>query len=448
MPDVLRQVPGAILGFLLLFLFLAAPPSASGQSMASELESGPEAPLRLQEALAQALQHNPELAAYSEEIRAREAEALQAGLRPNPVLSLEAENVFGSGDFSGTDAAETTASLSQAIELGNKRSRRRELAEAETTLAQSEYAVAKADIFAKTADSFIAVLAAQERLQLVDELATLAKQVLGTVEERIAAGKAAATESVRARIQWRELEVAREKVRRDLAAARRTLAAHMGFAAEDFGTAAGDLSRVADLPDLTDLERLIVDGPSISRRAADTERRRRVVALERSRRLPDLEVGLGVRNLRESDDTALVLGVSIPLPVFNRNQGAIAAAGSRLDQARADERNTLLQTKATLSATWQEMATAHEEAEVLGKEILPAARQALEASEYGYRAGKFGILDVLDAQRTLVEAQGRHLDALATCHRASNELNRLLGRGFPRAGIRHPFPPPPRSDSP
>jgi cobalt-zinc-cadmium efflux system outer membrane protein len=401
--------------------------------MASELKSDPEVPLRLQQALAQALQHNPELAAYSEEIRAREAEALQAGFRPNPLLSFEAENVFGSGDFSGTDAAETTVSLSQAIELGNKRSRRRELAEAETTLAQSDYAVAKADIFAKTADSFIAVLAAQERLQLAAELATLAKQVLGTVEERIAAGKAAATESVRARMQWRELEVTREKARRDLAAARRTLAAHMGFAAADFGTAAGDLSRMADPPELTDLERLITDGPSISRRAADTERRRRAVALESARRFPDLEVGLGVRNLRESDDNALVLGVAIPLPVFNRNQGAVAAAGNRLDQARAEERNALLQTKATLNATWQEMATAREEAEVLGKEILPAARQTLETAEYGYRAGKFGILDVLDAQRTLVEAQGRHLDALATFHRASNELNRLLGRELPES---------------
>lgn len=433
MPDVLRQVPGAILGFLLLFLCLAAPAPVSGQPKGSELESGPGEPLRLQEALAQALQHNPGLAAYSEEIRAREAEALQAGFRPNPLLSFEAENVFGSGDFSGTGAAETTVSLSQAIELGGKRSRRRELAEAQTTLAQREYAVAKADIFAKTADSFIAVLAAQERLQLADELATLAKQVLGTVEERIAAGKAAATESVRARIQWRELEVTREKVRRDLAAARRTLAAHMGFAAADFGTAVGDLSRVADLPDLTDLERLIADGPSISRRVADTERRHRVVALESARRFPDLEVGLGVRNLRESDDNALVLGVSIPLPVFNRNQGAIAAAGSRLGQARAEERNALLQTQAALTGAGQEMAAAHEEAEALGIAILPAARQALEAAEYGYRAGKFGILDVLDAQRTMVEAQERHLDALATFHRASNELNRLLGRGLPES---------------
>lgn len=436
MPDVLRQVPGAILGFLLLFLFLAAPPSASGQSMASELKSGPEVPLRLQEALARALQHNPELSAYSEEIRAREAEALQAGFRPNPVLSLQAENVFGSGDFSGTGAAETTVLLSQPIELGNKRSLRRKLAEAETNLAQNDYSVAKADILARTADSFIAVLVAQERLQLAEALATLAKQVLGTVEERIAAGKAAATESVRARIQWRELEVTREKVRRDLAAARRTLAAHMGFEAADFGMAAGDLSRVADLPDLTDLERVIADGPSISRRVADTERRRRVVALESAKRFPDLEVGLGVRNLRESDDTALVLGVSIPLPVFDRNQGATAAAGSRLGQARADERNVLLQAKATLNAAWQEMSAAHEEAEVLGKEILPDARQVLEAAEYGYQAGKFGILDVLDAQRTLVEAQGRHLDALATFHRASNQLNRLLGMDF--TGSWHP----------
>jgi cobalt-zinc-cadmium efflux system outer membrane protein len=248
MPDVFRQAPGSILGVLLLFLSFAAPAPVSGQPKANEAESKTGAPLALTEALAQALLHNPELTVHSEEILAREAEELQSGFLPNPVLSIEAENVFGSGDFSGADAAETTVSLSQSIELGDKRARRRELAGAETAVAGNDYALAKVDVLAKTEEGFIAVLAAQERLKLAEELATLAEKVLVTVEERIAAGKAPTTESVKARIQLRELEVVREKARRDLTAARISLASRMGLETADFGPAFGKLSRLPALP--------------------------------------------------------------------------------------------------------------------------------------------------------------------------------------------------------
>jgi cobalt-zinc-cadmium efflux system outer membrane protein len=120
--------------------------------------------------------------------------------------------------------------------------------------------------------------------------------------------------------------------------------------------------------------------------------------------------------------------------MFNRNQGSVAAASSRQAQARAQERSALLQAWAALAGAWQELAAARDEAEALASEILPDARKTLDAVEYGYRAGKFGILDVLDAQRTLIEVQGRHLDALAACHRAEVELNRLLGSGLPESG--------------
>jgi cobalt-zinc-cadmium efflux system outer membrane protein len=168
--------------------------------------------------------------------------------------------------------------------------------------------------------------------------------------------------------------------------------------------------------------------PVLATRLAEIEQRRRSVELERARRIPDLEVELGARRLSESEDTALVLGLSIPIPLFDRNQGAIAAAQSRLAKARAEERSTLLEAKAALAAAWQEMRGAHGEAEALRSEILPAAGEAFAAAEYGYQAGKFGILDVLDAQRTLVETRGRYLDALASFHRAGAELERLLGR--------------------
>lgn len=385
-------------------------------------------PLTLEAALDRALKENPALSSASEEVRTREAEALQAGVRPNPVLSLEAENVFGSGDFSGTDAAETTLSVSQTIELGGKRPRRQALAASETAAAGQERELARAEVAARTTGRFIDVLAAQERLRLADELLAVAKRSLATVEERISAGKSAAMERVKARILVAELRVEREKQRHALNAARRGLGAEMGSDEADFSAVSGDLDSLPHLPPLEELERSLDRSPALARRLAEVEVRRRGVDLERSRRIPDLDVGIGARRLSESDDTALVLGLSVPIPLFDRNQGAIAAAGSRLSQARFEERGARLEARAALAAAWQEMSAAHGEAEALREEVLPAAREAFDAAEYGYKAGKFGILDVLDAQRTQVETRGRYLDALASFHRATAEMERLLGR--------------------
>ncbi len=388
------------------------------------------APLTLDHALSLTLAHNPEVDATAAEIRAYEAEALQAGLRPNPVVALDFENLAGSGNFSGTDATETTLMLSQAIELGGKRDERRRAAEAETALAQSRGEITRTELRARTTRQFITVLSAQQRLQLADDLVTLARRALNTVEERIEAGKAPATEKLRARILVAELEIARTKETHSLTAERQSLAALLG---DQFnvGTVAGDLTQLPSPPPLSELEPLLEQSPHQTEWDAQRQQRERILALEESRRIPDLEVGVGIRYFNDSEDNALVAGLSIPLPLFNRNQGAVAAARSRAEKVRSEQRNATLQARAALTAAWQQMSAAHEEAEALRDQVLPAAEEALAAAEYGYRAGKFPLLDVLDAQRTLIETRQSHLSALASFHQAVAELERLLGRALP-----------------
>jgi cobalt-zinc-cadmium efflux system outer membrane protein len=256
----------------------------------------------------------------------------------------------------------------------------------------------------------------------------------------MSAGKAPASERVRARILVAELRAERGKIDHLLAAARQGLAAQMGQEKADFPAVAGNLDQLPHLPGLEDLERTLDQSPATARRLAEVEQRRRVIELESARSIPDLEVGIGARRLSDSEDSALVLGLSVPIPLFDLNRGAIAAAQMRLSKARSEERNTLLETKAALAAAWQEMSGAHGEAEALRNEILPAAREALEAAEYGYQAGKFGILDVLDAQRTQVETRGRYLDALTSFHRATTEMERLLGRELSSTDKNDPQP--------
>ena len=106
----------------------------------------------------------------------------------------------------------------------------------------------------------------------------------------------------------------------------------------------------------------------------------------------------------------------------------MAAASSRFNSAKAREVSARNQARSTLRATWQALADARAEAEMLASQVVPAVAEGFAAAEFGYRAGKFGLLELLDAQRTLFEARQRQLDAQTASHLAAIELQRLLGR--------------------
>jgi cobalt-zinc-cadmium efflux system outer membrane protein len=122
-----------------------------------------------------------------------------------------------------------------------------------------------------------------------------------------------------------------------------------------------------------------------------------------------------------------VAEISVPLPLFNRNQGAIAAARSRLDKAREEKNAARLGLERQVVQGVSELNSAYDEVASLRDEVIPAAEETFEDIRYGYRAGKFGLLDVLDAEQSLFAAKSLQVDALLAYHRAVLELERLLG---------------------
>ncbi|MDX9709875.1 MAG: TolC family protein [Trichloromonas sp.] len=417
MSRTLRACLGAILAFALQSPALAGYPSAETAAP----------PLTLDRALALAEARHPELTAAQEEILAREAELGQAALRPNPTLELELENFAGSGEFSGADAVETTLLLTQPIELGDKRERRRQSAAITLERTRAEQGIVRADLAARTADRFLAVLAAQKRLLLTQSQADLARRSLAAVEDRVAAGQAPATEIHRARLAVIELELEISREEGDLAAARQELAGLLGVR-EDACVVAGELSPLPGPPPLEELEAGLADSPGQRRQQLLIEERRRELALEESLGKPDLDLSLGGRYFNEDNDGALIAGFSLPLPLFNRNQGKIAAAGHRRNQAQAEAEGRLQTARAALARAWHEAENARWRTEILDQQLLPTAETAFAAAEYGYRAGKFPLFDVLDAQRTLIDLRQRRLAALIDGQQARIEIERLLGR--------------------
>ena len=383
--------------------------------------------LTLRDALARSLKFNPSLASFAWQVRAREAAALQAGLLPNPEFSVEAENVFGSGAYSATGAAETTAALSQLIELGGDRARRREVATLGTELAGWDYQSRRLAVLMETGQSFIAVLTAQQGLEQAREIAELAENFFATVGARVEAGKVSPVEKSRAQVTLSAARTALAQAQTQLTAARRRLAAGWGASDPGFAKAIGHLGQLQPIPAEEELQVRLSGNPDLARWRTEIAQREASVGLARARRIPDLTVSVGGRNFRETNDNAAILGLSIPLPLFDRNQGGIAETRAELSVALHQRNAAYAQALAALAASYQVLSAGYVEADTLEKEVLPAAREAFEATQEGYRAGKFGFLEVLDAQRTLFEVTRQYTEALANYHQARLEVERLVG---------------------
>lgn len=405
-------------------------PEAQGGLEQAGVPPEPTGGITLAEALSLALTRNPGLASFSLEVRAADAQTLQAGLRPNPELSVEAENLLGTGGRSGFDGAETTLRIGQRVELAGKRPKRARVASLERDLAAWDYEARKADVLAETVKSFVEVLEGQERVVLTEELLRLAERISDVVSQRVEAGKVSPVEETRAGVVLANSRIEVEGARRALEAARKRLALAWGSRAPAFERAVGRLEPVGRVPPDEEPAGGLSGNPDVARWETELERRRAGVELQQANRIPDITLEGGLRDLRETGDRAFIVAGSIPVPLFNRNQGEILAARHRLAKARAGRAWAEANVRAAVAEAYRSLSTAAAEVEALRTVVIPGAQSAFEAAGEGYRQGKFGFLDVLDAQRTLFEARGRYITALAACHKALVDLQRATA-GLP-----------------
>jgi len=397
----------------------------------------PTGPITLADALALALVHNPGLKVFPYSLRAAEARVLQAGLRPNPELQVELEEFGGSGQRSGLDAAETTIQIGQPIELGGKRAKRTRVAVADKELAQWDYESARLDLAREVSQAFAAVLAAQERLALAERLLDLSQQAQSAVVQRVQAGRDSPVDELRANVAVSESRIERQKAGKTLTAARRNLAATWGSLAPAFAAASGGWHEIAP-PATIDLSPdAVADNPDVARWEAEQHSRRAALDLEKAKAVPDVTAAGGVRRCEQTGDSAFVIGLAVPLPLFDRNQGRIEEAIADLGGARRRYDAVQARTLTALSEAATSLAAAHEEVTALRNEALPAAQQAFEAVRQGYVEGKFDYLYVLDTQRTLFETQGRYIDSVEAYHKARADVERLIGGPLDVSGADH-----------
>lgn len=335
----------------------------------------------------------------------------------------QTENVAGSGRYRGARARseETTAGLELPIELGGKRSARIAVADARGDRATIA-AMGAGRPAARRTQAYIEAVAAARRLINARDQFALATQGCHAARVRVIAGRASPIEEQRANVVRINAEAAVERAERTLALARGNLGRRIGQPV----TAALDIDwfdRIGGYGPSSDVDAR--DTLAMTAAKADLSAAEAQARLARSQRVPDITLSASARRLEATNDTAAVLGVSIPLPLFNNGNAAVMQAQADRDQVYAQRRVIELETAQAIADAQVEVANAATSARTASGAALAAALESARIARIGYQEGKFGQLDLLDAERTLSETRGAAIDALAAYHDAQARRDRL-----------------------
>ena len=376
-------------------------------------------PLTLEQAITLTLSANPALRSASLSVAIAEAAQQQAGLMPNPELAVLRE---GGSSLNATE----TVQLSQLLELGGKRGARVALADQERALAAGDARILRAALRADVTAAYLDALTAQEHVTLATESLNLAGKAASAADRRVAAGKISPLEQTRSNVAQASARLELSQASADALMARRRLAAFWGASEATARPLLAPEASLAAIPTLAALQTRLQASPQMQRARMQIRREEARLDLAKAERIPDLTVTLGNKKDRQSNLSQAVFGLSIPLPLFDRQQGNLLAAQRGIDKARADAELEYLQASQALAQAHQRATLAQEQIEAMRKEILPAAQSAFDAAVTGFELGKFGFIDVLDAQRTLFQSRAQYLGALAARYRALAELERFV----------------------
>ncbi len=394
----------------------------------NDVTENPKGKVTLTKALHLALKQNPQLNAFSLEVRAREAATLQASLWPNPEFEFEAENFAGSGALRAFKASETTLLLGQLIELGGKRTKRTQLAKLNAKLAFRDFEWQKLQIFANVVTAFYEVLTAQKKMALYNEILNLAQSFKQHISKRVQAGRLSPAELSRATVEVAQAKMNVLQNEKFLQIAKQKLASLWGVETALFSQAIGKLDPVAPLPEWEVLQKSLHKNPRLLR--FETARKKQEVArtLAQAGRIPDAIIRVGWRRFNDSGDRAFVAGISLPLPVFNRNQGVEKEAQIRSVQIQLQKKAYRVALQNALFSDYRQLQSVFALLQALKYEIIPQAKRAFEIINAGYRQGKFGFLDVLQARKTLFSSREAYLQNLLEYHRLRTQIELLTGR--------------------
>lgn len=364
------------------------------------------------------LERNPRLAQLGFSIDVARGRALQAGLYPNPTVSATFDEL---GDREGPGGINTVPLVNQEIVTAGKLKLARSAAGREVDQATLNLLAQRYVLFTGIRQSYFDLLTLQRRAEILGDLVALAEQSVETTRKMLEAKQVARLDLVQLEVELERFRAEQEATARELPGAFRRLAAVVGVYDLPKARLAGSLD--APLPDY-DLERVqhfvLNEHPELRSARVGVERTRLLLKREQVQPIPNVTVGAGYvrQNQNRSDDWTI--GVSVPIPLWNRNQGNIMAANAQVAEAVQEVgrvENDLVERVAT---AYRDYAAARQRAERYRTSILPKARETYQLSLKAFQGGQFEYLRVLEAQRSVAQAQLEYIRALGDAWRAAS----------------------------
>lgn len=394
--------------------FAAAPFAAAAQ------------PLALAQALSRAVQADPSRPGAAARISAAEANARQMGVRPNPTVGVEVEDLAGTGPYALADRAQATVYYQQSLERAGKREARTAVAHREIDTVRLRQQVRVLDLFHEVELAWVEAQAAEAQVRLAASWLELTERSRREVDRRVKAARDPLFAGARADTQVLEAQIALSQAKAAADSARRALAGFWGggvdFEIDPAGledTSAANAA--ADAPSPVDLALLDAERQTAAAR----------VRLEETKAVQDPTWRAGLRYLNDGRDVAVVIGGSIPLARHDTNRGAIQKAQAEQTAADADLLGAKVVQERRIARLQAQLAARATEARRIETEVAPAAERTVALVREGFNRGGFSYIDVIEAQKVLIDARGRRLDALKAFHTDRAQLDRLTGRHAP-----------------
>lgn len=388
-------------------------------------------PLTLDEAIRVAESANPTLRSARAALHAAEGQIAESRglLWNNPEVSLERSRIrIPEAPSPGNRENGWRAGISQAFEIGGQQGRRREAAEAEIAGIQANIAEVRAAIRADVEQRFVQVLALQARADVEKQTASLVEQAAGAMEKRRESGEASRLESNIARIEAERARNQLVQLDEQLAQARSELAVLLQLPPAELPEVVGDLRRDATYS----LDDLLAS--AARRRQLESLNRREQAArsrldLERAARYPDITVGLFTGREGPSDLRENVTGVtlSVPLPLFRRNEAAIGRAMTELTQVQIERQAAERDAGAGVRVQWLRVSQLESRAKRLRETVLRMLEDNQRLSQMALREGEIGITELLLVNRQVAETRRELLEAETELRQARVALERSAG---------------------
>jgi cobalt-zinc-cadmium efflux system outer membrane protein len=400
-----------------------APPAPDRKSKIEELLRKDE--ITIDEALAIADALNPELEIERKNVDLATAAIWEAKLYPNPSLRLEIEEYKTSGG--SFRESKRIVGVGVPIVVSGRLGAAAAAAEKAREIAAVRYVWRRREILTGVRRAFIDALSAERTVALAREARDTARTLNDVAQSRFDAQAVPEMEVLKASVNLATAETELSQALKAQAVAVKALHVAMGDAAFPREKFAGELHTRFAIPSFDALAGQVAAAhPLVEEAMKGVEAADLQLGAAKAERIPDPEIELAAGKDGE-DDTIVEGGLTVPIPLVNRNQGKVAAAEIRRRQAELAVRAVRNDLALRLTDAYRTLVSAQERATTYREVILPKAQKALAQTDEGYTLGKFSYLDVLDSQRTLLEAKSAYVAALTDLNLAAAELEKLTG---------------------